>query len=87
MSLRQDAEDAMIKKSVTLDYNKKGLRTSLPVLDRYSPLSYAIAQYVHWKLAPHRGAETCNRVSLENVHIMQGASLYRELGEQCGDVP
>jgi hypothetical protein len=66
-----------------LDLGSLGLRNSLPVLDRYSPLSYSIAQHVHWRLAPHRGAETCNRVSLENVQILQGASLYRELGEQC----
>ena len=59
-----------------LNLGAMGLRTHLPVLDRYSPLSYSIAQYVHWKLAPHRGAETCNRVSLENVQILQGASLY-----------
>jgi hypothetical protein len=38
---------------------------------------------MHWTLAPHRGVETCNRVSLENVHIIQGAGLYREIGENC----
>ena len=57
-----------------LNLGAMGLRTHLPVLDRYSPLSYSVAQYVHWELAPHRGAETCNRVSLENVQILQGAS-------------
>ena len=32
-----------------------GIRTSLPILDRHSPLAYSIAQYVHWVLAMHRG--------------------------------
>ena len=27
--------------------------------------------------------ETCNRISLQHVHILQGAALYRELGEEC----
>ena len=53
------------------------------VLDRNNPLSYAIAQHTHWDLAMHRGAETCNRLSLENIHIIQGAALYREAGENC----
>ena len=53
------------------------------MIDRYSPLAYAIGNYVHWNLAKHRGPETCSRISLENVHIMQGASLYREIGENC----
>jgi hypothetical protein len=64
-----------------LDLGAMGIRTSLPVLDRHSPLSYAIAQHVHWDLAPHRGAEMFARVSLENVQIIQGATLYRKVGE------
>jgi hypothetical protein len=68
---------------VEVDLGAMGIRASLPVLDRHSPLSYAIAQHVHWTLAPHKGVETCNRVSLENVHIIQGAALYREIGENC----
>ena len=68
---------------VDVDLGSMGIRASLPVLDRHSPLSYAIAQHMHWTLAPHRGVETCNRVSLENVHIIQGAALYREIGENC----
>ena len=60
-----------------------GIQTSLPLLDRYSPLSYAVSQYIHWDIARHKGAETCTRLSLEHVHILQGGGLYRELGEQC----
>ena len=41
---------------VDVDLGAMGIRTSLPVMDRHSPLCYAIAQHVHWDLAPHRGA-------------------------------
>ena len=56
------------------------LRSHLPVIDRHSPLAYAIGNYVHWSLAQHRGPETCSRISLENVHII---FLFREIGENC----
>ena len=54
-----------------------------PVLDRYSPLSYAIADYVHRKVANHKGYENCLRESLNHCYIIQGLSLYREVGEEC----
>ena len=66
-----------------LDMESLGIRRDLPVLDRYSPLSYAIAQHVHWNMAKHRGVETCTRMSLQEVHIIQGPSLYKELGQNC----
>ena len=65
------------------DLNHLGIKTHTPVIDRFSPLAYAIANHVHHDLAKHRGMETCNRISLGQVSIIQGASLYRELGEQC----
>jgi hypothetical protein len=84
------SKDRLIKgmdflETAELDLNlgAMGIKTSLPVLDRYSPLSYAVVQYIHWDLARHKGAETCTRFSLEQVHILQGGGLYRELGEQC----
>ena len=60
-----------------------GIKVHAPVLDRFSPLAYSIAQHVHWELAPHRGMETHNRVSLEHVHILQGMTLYKELSQEC----
>ena len=68
---------------IDVDLGALGIRTRLPILDRHSPLAYSIAQYVHWDLAVHRGAETCSRVSMEHVSIMQGAALYREIGQNC----
>ena len=32
-----------------------GVKVNIPVLERYSPLSYCIAQYVHWDVGRHRG--------------------------------
>ena len=60
-----------------------GIKAHIPLIDRHSPLAYSIALYVHWILAKHRGIETCNRISLGHVNILQGASLYKELGEEC----
>ena len=65
-----------------VDLGAMGIRTSLTVLYRYSPLCSSIT--VHWDLAVYRSTEICARVSLEKVHIMQGAALlYREIGENC----
>ena len=60
-----------------------GIKAHIPVVDRHSPLAYSIGNHVHWNLAKHRGIETCNRISLEHVNILQGASLYKEMGEEC----
>ena len=60
-----------------------GVKVNIPVLARYSPLSYSIAQHVHWEISRHRGIETTNRLSLQHVSIMQGMNLYRELAGEC----
>ena len=65
------------------DLGELGVNVQVPVLDRYSPLSYSIADHVHWKLSKHKGMETCSRISLQHVHILQGPALYREIGEEC----
>ena len=58
-----------------LDLGSFNVRVNLPLLERYSPLSYSVADHVHWDLAKHRGIETCNRISLENVCILH---YYRD---------
>ena len=65
------------------DLGQLGIKAHIPVIDRHSPLAYSIANHVHWELAKHKGIETCNRISLSHVNILQGASLYNELCEQC----
>ena len=67
----------------TLDLGSLGIKTMIPVIDRYSPLAYSIAQHFHWSVVKHRGMETCLRFSLEHVHILQGMSLFRELSLEC----
>ena len=65
------------------DLDLLGIKAHIPVVDRFSPLAYSIANHVHWNLSKHRGIETCNRISLGHVNILQGASLYKEIGEEC----
>ena len=66
-----------------LNIGALGIKVNTPVLDRYSPLSYSIAQHIHYDVGKHRGIETSNRISLENVAIMQGMTLYREIAAEC----
>ena len=62
------------------DLGSLGIKSHLPVIDRHSPLAYSIANHIHWNIARHRGIKTCNRISMEHVNILQGASLYKEMG-------
>ena len=45
--------------------------------------SPSLGDYVHRKLAKHGGYEKCLRESLNHCFIIQGLSLFRELGEDC----
>ena len=60
-----------------------GFSLLTPVLDRYSPISMSIARLVHEKIGRHSGFETSYRLSLEYCHILQGAGLLRQIGEEC----
>ena len=64
-------------------FKDRNLSLLNPVLDRYSPLSYAIAEHIHDEVMKHKGYETCYRCSLDHVFIIQGMSLFRELSEEC----
>ena len=59
------------------------LNMMTPLLDRYSPIAYSIANFVHHELGKHAGYETCFRISLGYCHVIQGASLFREIGDEC----
>ena len=69
------------------DKDSLGLEVSLnlmtPVLDRFSPISYSVASFVHQEIGQHAGYETCFRLSLGYCHIIQAASLFREIGDEC----
>ena len=60
-----------------------GINVLTPVLDRHSPLSYSVAEYIHRVVSKHSGYETCYRDSLNFCFIIQGMGLFRELGEEC----
>ena len=60
-----------------------GLNLVIPVLDRFSPLSYSIGDYVHRIVSKHGGYETCLRQALNICFIIQGMGLFRELSEDC----
>ena len=62
---------------------QSGFNLVCPVLDRFSPVSFAITFYVHNQLYQHRGYESSYRFSLDFVHIMEGLRLFREIGEEC----
>ena len=62
---------------------QSGFNLVCPVLDRFSPVSFAIAFYVHNYLYQHRGYKSSYRFSLDFVHIMEGLRLFREIGEEC----
>ena len=55
------------------NFGSLGIKVNIPLLDRFSPLSYSIAQHIHWTVGRHRGIETNNRLSLEHVSTLQGA--------------
>ena len=62
---------------------EQGINIHCPVIERWSPLAYAIGDYIHTRVAKHAGFETCFRHSHSYVHILQGYSLFQELGEDC----
>ena len=67
----------------TLNLGDLGVKTKIPVIDRFSPVAYSIAQYFHWTVCKHKGIESCLRASLQHVHILQGMSLFREIADEC----
>ena len=61
----------------------QGINIWCPILDRWSPLSYAVGDHIHSSVAKHYGFETCYRTSHNFVHILRGLSLFQELSEDC----
>ena len=60
-----------------------GANTKFPIIDRYSPLAYSLFQYIHYDLSKHSGMETCHRLALERIFVIQGFSVLRELAAEC----
>ena len=60
-----------------------GLSLMVPLVDRFSPIAYSIAAFIHNEVGKHAGWETCLRLSIEYAHILQGGSLFRQLSDEC----
>ena len=54
-----------------------------PVLDRYSPVSYAIMLDVHSRINHHGGSRSTYRRSGEVAHILKGLALSEEVRDAC----
>ena len=54
-----------------------------PVLDRYSPIAYAIMCYVHTELVHHASAVTTLRESRNLAYILRGRDLAKEIKSSC----
>ena len=63
--------------------NEIGLNLLTPVIERYSPIALSITYYIHHEVCWHAGFETCFRQSLEYCYIIQGHSLFKEIGNEC----
>ena len=57
----------------------------VPVLDRFSPISYSIVNDVHWydKNVSHRGIETVWREVLKSVFIIEGRAIVKLFRKTC----
>ena len=57
----------------------------VPLIDRYSPLAYAVINEVHWHdpEAKHSGNETTMRYVQEIAHILQGRDLVKQFRSEC----
>ena len=57
----------------------------VPLIDKYSPLAYAIVNEVHWYNydACHSGNETVMRFVLKIVFIIEGRSLIQQFRSDC----
>ena len=64
-------------------YDVTALNFAVPVLDRYSPTSYAIMIHAHQKLVHHKGAVSTYRASLDIAFILGGKQLAVEIRRNC----
>ena len=57
----------------------------VPLIDKFSPLAYALVNEVHWyhNDARHSGNETVIRYVQQIAHIIDGRSLVQQFRRQC----
>ena len=54
-----------------------------PIVDRHSPVAYAIMLETHWRTVHHLNATTTYRESLGTVFTIKGRELAHEIKETC----
>ena len=57
----------------------------VPILERYSPISYAIINEIHWNhpTVSHSGVETTWRYLLQRTYIIEGRKLVKAIRSTC----
>ena len=57
----------------------------VPIVDRHSPLAYAIANHFHWDddTVKHRGVETTIRAIMSVAHILKVRDLVKLIRKNC----
>ena len=77
ISFHSDLTDKII------DLSKKSF--VVPIVDRHSPLAYAIVNEIHWndKTVRHTGVETTIRAVMSVAHILKVRSLVKIFRENC----
>ena len=54
-----------------------------PVGVANSPFVYTLVMDIHWKVHPHRGVHSTNRVLSSIMHVVKGGNLTRAIREDC----
>ena len=60
-----------------------GYNFHVPMLYRHSPLALSIASHLHYNVLQHKGQETCYRLSMGYVHILEGRAVFRNIADDC----
>ena len=57
----------------------------VPVVERYSPLAFAIVNEIHWYNddVMHSGIESVNRYVLKVAYILEARSIVKQLKKEC----
>ena len=75
----------IIGKATTTMIDLQAATFCVPVLDKFSPLSYSIINEIHWNhtTASHCGVETTWRYGLKKAYVMEGRSLVKSIRSTC----
>ena len=76
---------AIIGKATQTMIDLQSTSFCVPILDRYSPISYSLVNEIHWNhvTASHSGVETTWRYVLKKAYILEGRSLVKIIRSTC----